>query len=251
MKNLKKKLEKISVVLVITTLVFTLVCTAKVQASTENMETFFNSKIPGMIVQVNATAESQPNGNINFTLSLKGLTEVYVEHFNLSIFGFMYGKDKILMKNVTDNDFQLDSTSIREYVNNTLKVPQKVWNVAYGEISLTYRAQLGGLELRFPQLTFGFTMTHIENVYLKAIEEQLKNLNSTYRQLNQTFWESFGMSLTEENLAQLNETYWQFKGSQSELDTTRRVVAILAITTVLFVATTLYLVMRKPKERWW
>jgi len=48
----------------------------------------------------------------------------------------------------------------------------------------------------------------------------------------------------------LNETYWSLKGSSNELGNTRTAVGILAVTTVFFVATTLYLVMRKPKESW-
>jgi hypothetical protein len=39
-------------------------------------------------------------------------------------------------------------------------------------------------------------------------------------------------------------------GNLGELDNTRRLTTVLAITTVLFVATTVYLVMRKPKEIW-
>ena len=58
------------------------------------------------------------------------------------------------------------------------------------------------------------------------------------------------MNLTAESLALLNETYWGLKGSSNELGNTRMAVGILAITTVFFVATTLYLVMRKPKESW-
>jgi hypothetical protein len=36
----------------------------------------------------------------------------------------------------------------------------------------------------------------------------------------------------------------------NELDNTRRVAVILAITTVFFVATTVFMVMRKPNESW-
>jgi hypothetical protein len=150
------------------------------------------------------------------------------------------------MVNITENNFPLN-VATKEY-NRTIEVPENVWDVTYGEILLTYSANLGGLELRFPKLVCGFTMTHVENVYLKNIEEQLEELNST-------FWECFQMNLTAENLALLNTTYWQLlqnytalQGGLNELDNTRRVVTILAITTVFFVATTLYLVMRKPKQ---
>jgi len=261
-----EKLRKLSLMLIVFALVSTSIRVTKVQASTESMKTFLDSKIPGIYVQVNATAETQPNQNITFILSLKKLTSVYVEYFNLSIFGFLNGTQKIIMANITGNNFTLGGAP--EIYNCTFKVPEQVWDVAYGEITLTYNAtytaEFGSLELQYRDITIGFTMTHVENVYLKAIEEQLKNLKSTFELLNQTFWESFQMNLTAENLALLNKTYWELQqnytelqqkysaleGSANELDNTRRVVAILVVTTVFFVATTLYLVLRKPKGYW-
>jgi hypothetical protein len=65
------------------------------------------------------------------------------------------------------------------------------------------------------------------------------------------------MNLSTENLAYLNKTYWELQhnytalqGSLNELDNTRSAVAALAITTVIFVATTIYVIMRKPKQYW-
>jgi len=229
------KLEKLSIVFIVFTFTSALFCTVKAQAPAENMKTFFDSGIPGIKIQVNATAETQPAENITVMLSLKRQTTVYMEYFNLSIFGFLNGTDKVIMANITGNNFSLTDAS-KEY-NCTFKVPENVWDVTYGEISLTYRADIGGLELRFSQITCGFTMTHVENIYLKDVEEQLKNLKSTYELLNQTFWE-------------LKQNYTALQRSLNELDNTRRAVAILAITTVFFVVTTVYLIMRKPKEIW-
>jgi hypothetical protein len=260
-----EKLRKLSLVLIIFALVSTSIRVAKAQASTENMKTFLDSKIPGIQIQVNATAETQPNQNITFILSLKRLTSVYVEYFNLSVFGFLNGTYKALMANVTDNNFPLGDSPAS--YNCTFSVPEQVWDVTYGEITLTYNATYSGafgiLELPY-HITLSFIMTHVENVYLKTIEEQLKNLNSAFELLNQTFGESFQMNLTVQNLALLNKTYWELRqnytelqqkysvleGSADELDNTRRVVAILVVTTVFFVATTFYLVLRKPKDYW-
>jgi hypothetical protein len=259
MKKLEK-LAKISLMFTIFTLTFASICVVKAQTPEENMKMFLDSKIPGIMVQVNATAETQPNQNITVMLSLKRQTSVYVEYLNLSIFGFLNGTEKIIMANITDNNFPLDDTP--EIYNCTFKVPKQVWDVTYGEIALTYNVTYSvesGILIIIPyeNLKIGFTMTHVENVYLESVEEQLKSLSSIYVQLNQTFWESFQMNLTMENLALLNRTYWELQqnytalqGSLNELDNTRTAVTVLAITTVFFVATTVYMVMRKPKQYW-
>jgi hypothetical protein len=254
-----EKLRKLSLILIIFSLISASIRVTKAQASTENMKTFLNSKIPGIQIQVNATAETQPNQNITFILSLTQLTNVYVEYLNLSVFGFLNGTYKIIMANITDNNFSLSGTP--KIYEGVFEVPEQVCDVTYGEITLTYNAthtlEFGSLELQYRDITIGFTMTHVENVYLEAIEEQLRNLNSTFELLNQTFWESFQMNLTAENLALINKTYWELqqnytalRGNLNELDNTRMAVAVLAIVAVFFVATTIYMIMRKPKQYW-
>ncbi len=150
-----------------------------------------------------------------------------------------------MIYNITVNNFPF---------NDTFTVPEQVWGVSYGEITLTYDVKYvmdQGPTITIPYENFiGFPMTRVKNVYLETVEEQLRNLNSIFEQLNQTFWQMFQMNLTEESLANLNETYWGLKGSSNELGNTRMAVGILAVTTVFFVATTLYLVMRKPRESW-
>ena len=216
--------EKIGLIFILLILAFAPICSMKAQASasTENMKTFLDSQIPGISIQVNATAETQPNQNITVILNLKRQTSIYVEYFNLSIFGFMNGTDKILMYNINDSDFSLSDVP-RSY-NNTFIVPEHVWDTTYGEITLTYNATYsagpGNLELPY-NITMGFTMTHVENVYLADLQAQYD---------------------------QLLQNYTALQGRLTELDNTRSAVAVLAITSVFFVATTLYLVMRKPKE---
>lgn len=226
-----KKTERISLIfiLLLPTLVFASICGVKAQASTENTKTFLDSEISGITIQVNATAETQPNQNITVSLSLKRQASIYVGNFNLSIFGFVNGTYKTLMYNMTDGNFSLDDTP-REY-NRTFIVPGQVWDTTYGEITLTYNVTYpvgpGSLELPY-NITLGFIMTHVENVYLESIEDQLGNLQAQYDQLQQN--------------------YTALQGRLTELDNTRSAVAVLAITSIFFVATTLYLMMRKPKD---
>ncbi|MDH5483439.1 MAG: hypothetical protein OEY22_11285 [Candidatus Bathyarchaeota archaeon] len=226
-----KKPAKTSLTLIILTLIFAQICVVRSQESTEDLKTCLDSIFPGIKVQVNATGETQPAHNITFVLSLKQQTEVYVEYFNFTIFGFLNGTDKVAMFNITDNNFPLGD-SPKEYDGN-FSVPEQAWGITYGEITLnytaTYIAEFGSLELPY-KITLGFIMTNVENVYLRATEEQ-------FRILNQTYWE-------------LLQNYTELQGSIIELDSTRRLAVVLGITTVFFVAATLYVIMRKPREPW-
>lgn len=228
-------------ILVLTVALFS---TIKAQTSEENMKTFFDSELPGLKIQVNATAETQPNQNVTVILSLQAKSDVDlidVKRFNLSIFGLTNGKDKVLMKNITEGNFALNNNSTMYNFNFTMF--ENVWDATYGEIILTYSAKYGPVTLDYDNIPCGFTMTYVENVYLKGLEEQLQSLNST-------FWQCFGENLTQEDLETINRTYWALQGNQNDLDNTRRVVAGLAVTTVFFVATTVFMFLRKPKQTW-
>ena len=240
-------MKKTGLAIIISIILFATICNVKAQS--ENMQTFFDHEISRIKIIVNATAETQPNGNITVKIAMNPLEEdnikVNIEYFNFSVFGFLNGTYKTMIYNITVNNFPF---------NDTFTVPEQIWGVTYGEITLTYDVTYvieKGIEITitipYENLTVGFDMTRVKNVYLETVEEQLRNLNSAFEQLNQTFRQYFNKDLTPENL---NDTLRELQGSQNELGNTRMAVAVLAITTVFFVATTLYLVMRKPRESW-
>jgi len=246
----------------------------------ENIKTFFDSSVPGIKIQVNATAETKPTQNITFSLKLTKVkdVDVSVSYFNFSVYGFLRGQDKILLNSTSDKDFKLD---VKQY-QGTCRVPENVWGIAYGEIALKYTVKYpvvgtnGTLNMNY-DLTVGFSMTEIENVYLKSLEEQLNELNQTFTEcfgrnltrdelltlnetlwllmqkyellnaLNQTFMECFGKNLTKDELLSLKQEYESLKGVKSELDNTRTAMIFLVVVAVFFVATTAYLALRKPK----
>jgi len=233
-----KKIRIIAVVEFVFILASSLMLGAKAHNASD-METFVNSNLPGINIQVNATIEVLPGENITVRLKLSRLPEVKevnVEYFNLSIFGFIYGEQKIIMANITHDNFLLN---VEEY-NCTFKVPENVWGITRGEITLTYDATYPSekpiIIMPYENLTTGFDMTYVENIYLE--------------QLKQIFHDQLGKDLTPENLNETLLEYKQLKESQNELGSTRVVIGILVITTVFFAATTLYLILRKPKEYW-
>jgi hypothetical protein len=244
-----KKPKMLMILLMVFAFIPAITCIVKAQTSTESTQTFFDSEVPGIRIQVNATAETEPNENMTVVLSLTGASNVNVEYFNLSMYGFLNGKDRILMSNMTDAGFSLTGDP-KEY-SCSFTVPEQVVDATYGEINLTHSINLGGFQLRVSNLTLGFTMTYVRNVYFEKLQDDFRNLSDNYNSLNGTYWQ------LNDNYTQLNQTYQELQqnytsaqGSLGELDNARRVVAILAITTVFFVATTVFLFMLKPKQQW-
>ena len=257
-----RKLRTVTSILVMLILALTLVKSITAQTP-EEMETFFSSEYVGISIQVNATRETIPGANITITLLVNCTADdVYVDYLNLSVYGyrhFKYGLEKDTLTSecvIKQSPLAYHNASLQNY---TIPVPSEVWDLTYAELHSKYT--VGSTSFGFDKT---FSITTVRNILWEELEEKLEWLNQTYQklnntywqlnstveQLNQTFWQMFQMNLTAESLAHLNETYWSLKGSSNELGNTRMAVGILAVTTVFFVATTLYLVMRKPKESW-
>lgn len=212
-------------------------------------QTFLDSTAFGIRIQVNATGEVRPTENATIVLALTNQTEVYVTYFNLSVFGFLNGTTRILMANASEADFSLTNSS--RTFNYTFVVPEWVWGATYGEIKLGHSAKYGPVTVQNEGFVFGFSMTNVRNVFLEGLEHNLADLRQMYEQLNHTYAE------LNRTYVELNRTYVELaqnfstlQGTVSDLDNTRRVAAVFGITTVIFVATTLYFVLRKPREYW-
>jgi hypothetical protein len=213
------------------------------------MKVFLNSEMTGINIQVNATTKTEPGKNLTVLLTLRTTADVHIDRINLEVCGFLNGTDQLSLGNISDSNFDINNT-LKNYTKIVI-VPNNVWGITYGEIRLAYYADMGGFVAGFPNIVNGFPLTLVENTLLKNLEEQVKNLNEscnelaekysnlteTYAALNQTYWD-------------LNQTYTSAQNSLGELDNTRRLTTILAITTVFFLATTVYIILRRPRDYW-
>jgi len=213
------------------------------------MKVFFNSEMSGVAIEVMATQLVKSGQNVTVVMTVNATFYVHIVHIGLEVFGFVNGTNQLSLGNVSDANFDLNET-LKEYVITTT-VPNDVWGSTYGEIRLAYSVNMGGVILQFPNIINGFPLTPVENTLVKSLEEQVGSLNESYGQLSQMY-----ANLTSAYV-NLNESYWNLQGnyasaqnSLGELDGTRRLSTILAITTVFFFATTVYIVVRKPRDYW-
>lgn len=246
-KSLKPVKNMITVVL-ITFLAFAIAQNGLAQ-STREIQPFYSNRYPGVSITVNATGEVAPDQNMTIKLWLT-CTALYVtvNRFNVSIYGFINDTTKVLLVNYT---FISSQTPLTFNLTNdyafSVQVPSDVWGTTYTQLYLDY--EIAGVQQ--PTSSPSFPTTTVENVYLEGLKTQLTNLNNTYLELNKTYWQ------LNSTYKALNASYWQLqknyaslKSTASDLDNTRRVVGVLAVTTVFFVASTIYLMLRKPREPW-
>lgn len=230
-------------------LILLMVLTGRVSAQIQDDEnnTLSRGKKYGVLfIQVNATRETTSDANLTVMLLVNCTADdVYVDYLNFSIYGYEYVSYDVVYEIMLFSVSVIRQTSLSYnktmQENYNVRVPKDVWGLTYAKINLKYH--IGNTPLTFDD---AFSLTTVKNIRWQELEE----LEKEFELLNNTFWQIFEMNLTQDNLAQLNETYQALKGASNELNNTRMVVGILAVTTVFFVATTLYLVFRKPKEYW-
>jgi len=83
-----------------------------------------------------------------------------------------------------------------------------------------------------------FIMGYLKNLELENLKNEIERLKGENTQLRGNLTELLN------NLTEIKNRY------EGELNGTRSTVAVLAVTTLFFLATTAYLIMRKPKEYW-
>ena len=239
--------DKAIAFVIISALALTLVrpCAAQNPAT---MKTFFSQVYPGIFVGVNASQEVSPAQNITLRLWVECRSlDVAMDSLNMSVYGFELGKEKILLKDVVciaaRTPLAFNQTRVYNY---TVPVPSDVWDTTYAELGFSYK-----IADEPHEYNPGFSLTLVRNVYLENLERQLRSLNESYAVLNATYWALNGTyAQLNESYSELRQNYTSLQVNVGELDNVRRVVAILVVTAVFFIATTFYLVIRKPRESW-
>jgi hypothetical protein len=220
----------------------------RAQGSQGTLEGFLDTPFLGARIQVNATAQARPGENITVVLVLTSepdVVEINVQDFNLTIIGFLNGTFGTLMKSVYISNFSLGSGTLSYARNYTFSIPEWVSGKAYGQITMsdnaTYQLTSGAIRLYtidYNASVCSFYMTNVENVYLENLQQNYQQLNQSYTKLQLNYTQ------LQKNLTDA------LRGNSNSLDSARTLITVLMITTIFFVATTLYLVIKKPKEPW-
>jgi len=273
-----------SAIITLTIIVIALVLAqVRIARSQNNLQTFHSKDdLAGISIRIDATPETAPGGNMTIATWVNcTATGVLVEQLNMTIYGFEGGANKTQLTTI---DVMENKTLTFNSVNessNTLTVPNDVWDSTYADLHLKYFIYNSGFEYN-PS----FSLTIVTNIYYEQLKQDFSNLNNSYIQLNSTYmqlndnysqlnanYSQLNEAYNELNSAysalnsnysqlrntydQLNQTYFdlqrnytQLQGSVNDLNNTRQLATVLGVTSIFFVATTVYLATRRPKSTW-
>lgn len=236
MKNRKMKVATLLVILALS-----LVLKSYAQENND-IQTFYHHDEACLIIKVKAPSSTEPEQKINVSVSFYCYAQnLTVSYLYVTIYDFKSGQEKIqiatltLVKKGSGYNPQNNETYTQTY---EVEISKDAWDITYGEISCQWK--LPGHDYYISN--DGFAMTYVWNVKMDEFKVKLENKTQEYNKL----WQ---------NYTQLNQTYWDLAanetlGTEVELGNTRLAMIIFIIATVFFAATTIYLMVRKPREYW-
>ncbi|MEM3752768.1 MAG: hypothetical protein QXM65_07485 [Candidatus Bathyarchaeia archaeon] len=234
--------QKILTLVLLTSLIMVLVYNVRAEVTLR----VYTYSFAGIEVRIEYPFETYPNQNITINVATKALTTLTVNCTQLDLYVLHnMTKEEILFYSV----FHISAPKLLgngEWFNKTYEVliPEYATNLIYGKLVLKWTLRGTGeavsYERELPVIMSYLKSLELENLRnenamlrenLTRLQNELSNLNSTLTQLR-------------DNLTNIQKQY------EGELSGTRSTIAVLAVTTVFFLATTAYLVFRKPKQYW-
>jgi hypothetical protein len=193
----------------------------------------------GIEILIENPSEIYPNQTITVNVSTKAQVNLTVNWIWLELYTF---HNLTTEENIFCNITHISaSTSLYsgQWLNSSYEVPipEYAVNVLYGKIALKWTIS-GTEETTTYERKLIFIMGYLKSLELENLRNEIGRLKSENDQLRDNLTELLN------NLTEVKNRY------EGELNGTRSTVAVLAITTVFFLATTAYLVLKKPKEYW-
>jgi hypothetical protein len=213
-------------------------------------------------IHIENPAEAYPNQNLTINLTAEASAKLMINYIAIELYTF--NSSTMNGENFTSIEFVNYSTplllpgSLSSYkASFDAAVPVSAFNVVYARLNLTWTEGFGTVESSTYARQTTFIMASVYNPELERLRDLLPKLqkqNAILRR-NVTYMND---SLTQalNDLTDMNNTLTQAFNNltdatsryQGDIGNTRTVATVLGVTTVFFVATTVYLTMKKPKD---
>ncbi|TET19474.1 hypothetical protein E3J74_06230 [Candidatus Bathyarchaeota archaeon] len=227
--NLKK-----SIISLFLLSVFALTVTSSVvgQSTQEEKRTVYyhGEEQGGLIVEVEAPYQVYPGEKINVTVKVRACTQrIYVLYMRLNISGHINERNETLIGSIAISDlerFDLVFNETYQYPYEILIPAEISPGPTYGSICYEWTCWDVPTEIS----PSGFPVTYVKN-------REYEELRNDYQVLNSTYWS------LQENYTKLESQY------SGELGSTRNMMYVLIVTTVVSVAS-VFILIRRPKKSW-
>jgi hypothetical protein len=181
----------------------------------------------GLRIEITAPVQACPGDNITVGVktSASNVQQIHIRYITIELYGVINATTKVYLAQIA----HLSNVSISSHeLQYTITIPNSISpGLTYGIINCEW--ELMGAPQKIP--SSGFALTYIKNVALEQLQAEYDELNATHQ------------SILEE--------YTELKsGIKGEVDSTRNLMYVFIVTTVVASITVFVLLMRKPKKVW-
>ena len=212
--------------IVLCTFLLTLAFSGVGRAAPEETQNVYYLEYGGLKIDIRAPIKAYVGESINVTVKTEAVVpQIFIKYINIDVYGRINATTEIYLDQIT----HLTNSSLSSYeAQYTVAIPDNLSpGLTYGIISCEW--ELMGSPQKIPQS--GFVVTYIQSVELEQLQAEYDQLNSTYQSLFQDYTE------LESN----------FEG---EVGSTRNLLYVFVLTTVVASVTIVVLLMRKPQRVW-
>jgi hypothetical protein len=196
---------------------------AGVRATSEERRTVYEMDSLGFKLSITAPYSADPGENITITIIANASDDITVEYVHISIHGLRNETEEI-----SPPLKEIHITTLPYGENHTITIPNETApGLLYGIIEWgEWRLQLSdmGIEMTIKKPhPAGFVVTYVKNVELERLQEAYDKLLDENKKL---------------------------RGYEGELGSTRNLMYIFVVTTVVSAATAFVLLIRRPRGLW-
>lgn len=209
-------------------------------ASSSDQIRVFEYSLYNLKIHVRSLSEAYPNQSITVNITATASAKLTINYTAIELYTFNSStmKDEKFASIEYINysnplSFSGGQSSSETSYDST--IPESALSVVYGKLILVW-TETGTDESTTYRREPTFIITNLKNPELERLKIENEELKKNITDINDTLTEALN------NLTDIKNRY------EGEIGNTRSVATLLAVTTVFFVATTVYLVMRKPKE---
>jgi len=212
--------------IVLCTFLVTLAFSGVGRAAPEETQNVYYLEYGGLKIDIRAPVKAYVGESINVTVKTEAVVpQIFIKYINIDLYGRINATTEIYLDQIT----HLTNSSLSSYeAQYTVAIPDNLYpGLTYGIISCEW--DLMGSPQKIPPS--GFALTYIQNIELEQLQAEYDELNATHQSLVQNY------TALESN----------FEG---EVGSTRNLLYVFVLTTVVASITVVVLLMRKPQRVW-